>query len=118
MFGKMMSKKLLHVAHKGWEKMFKRWMFHLIFIFLVLGVTWTLYIQWMIYSAQHKELKKADIGIVLGAALWNDVPSPALRERLNAAYELHKEGYFSKIIVSGGMDHNGSTIPEAEGMKR
>ncbi len=95
----------------------RKWINYLIFFIITLGVLWILYLQWMIFSVQHQKLNKSDVGIVLGAALWNDYPSPALQERLDAAYDLYNRGYYSKIIVSGGMDHNGSTIPEAEGMK-
>lgn len=85
---------------------------------LLLG--WVIYVQWMIHSVSDNGQPApvtADVGIVLGASLWNNVPSPALRERLEHAYQLYNEGYFSKMIVSGGMDLNGSTISEAEGMK-
>ncbi|WP_276351443.1 YdcF family protein [Cohnella caldifontis] len=60
---------------------------------------------------------KADAGIVLGASLWNDKPSPGLRERLDQALKLYREGAFSSIIVSGGLDAGGATITEAEGMR-
>jgi uncharacterized SAM-binding protein YcdF (DUF218 family) len=88
------------------------------FGFIVL-LLWTGYVQWIIHSVEKSELpEKSDVGIVLGAALWNDVPSPALRERLHKAEVLYREGYFPKIIVSGGMGHSSSTVTEAEGMKR
>jgi uncharacterized SAM-binding protein YcdF (DUF218 family) len=95
----------------------RKWINYLVFLITTLGLLWILYIQWMIFSVQHQKPNQSDVGIVLGAALWNDYPSPALQERLDAAYNLYNSGYYSKIIVSGGMDHNGSTIPEAEGMK-
>ncbi len=79
---------------------------------------WTAYVQWLIHTADNKDMReKRDAAIVLGAALWNDVPSPALRERLDHAYELYKGGYVPKLIVSGGLDSNGATVTEAEGMK-
>ncbi|WP_158602165.1 YdcF family protein [Cohnella endophytica] len=61
---------------------------------------------------------RADTGIVLGATLWNDKPSPGLQERLNLALRLYREGAFEHIIVTGGLDDNGATVTEAEGMKR
>jgi uncharacterized SAM-binding protein YcdF (DUF218 family) len=61
--------------------------------------------------------ERADVGIVLGAALWNDRPSPALRERLDHAIALYRSGVVSRLIVSGGLDDEGATITEAEGMR-
>lgn len=60
---------------------------------------------------------RADVGIVLGATLWNDKPSPGLQERLDQALRLYKEGLFDRLIVTGGLDHNGSSLTEAEGMR-
>ena len=58
----------------------------------------------------------ADVGIVLGASLWNGVPSPGLAERLDQALKLYRKGAFGRIIVSGGLDR-GETRTEAEGMR-
>lgn len=55
-------------------------------------------------------------GLVLGAALWDGQPSPALKERLDQAYQLYREGWVQYLILSGGMGDDGLT--EAEGMKR
>ncbi|MBW5448192.1 YdcF family protein [Cohnella sp. CFH 77786] len=60
---------------------------------------------------------RADAGIVLGASLWNDKPSPGLSERLDHALALYREGVFPRIIVTGGLDAGGATITEAEGMR-
>jgi uncharacterized SAM-binding protein YcdF (DUF218 family) len=60
---------------------------------------------------------KADVGIVLGAALWGDSPSPALEERLVRAVELFNDRRISHLIVSGGNDEGGSQLSEAEGMR-
>ena len=59
----------------------------------------------------------SDGGIVLGAALWNDTPSPALKERLDYAFELYEQGKVGKLILTGGLDGNGSEQTEAEGMR-
>jgi len=59
----------------------------------------------------------ADVGIVLGARLWNDEPSPGLKERLDLALSLYREGAFRQFIVTGGLDAHGATITEAEGMR-
>lgn len=82
------------------------------------GVFWCGYLLWLINGYPiDKPLNKADAGIVLGAALWNDVPSPALKERLDFAFQLYKAGTVDKLILSGGLDGNGSTLTEAEGMR-
>jgi uncharacterized SAM-binding protein YcdF (DUF218 family) len=60
---------------------------------------------------------QADVGIVLGATLWADKPSPGLRERLDHSLQLFRSGLFKSIIVTGGLDNNGSTLTEAEGMR-
>lgn len=59
----------------------------------------------------------SDVGIVLGARLWNDEASPGLKERLDLALELYEEGAFASFIVTGGLDAGGATITEAEGMR-
>jgi len=88
-------------------------------ILLILGVIWTVYVQWRIEAALDQKLPEhADVGIVLGASIWYDEPSPGLKERLNHAVKLYRDGYFDKIIVTGGMDASGAIITEAEAMKR
>ncbi|GMK42325.1 hypothetical protein PCCS19_53840 [Paenibacillus sp. CCS19] len=84
----------------------------------VLGVLWCAYLLWSINSSNvPKSIPKSDAAIVLGAALWSDKPSPGLKERLDRAYLLYKEGKADKLILTGGYDHNGSTLTEAEGMR-
>ncbi|HUC90635.1 MAG TPA: YdcF family protein [Paenibacillus sp.] len=82
------------------------------------GVGWIGYLLWSIYAFQPAPLKdKYDAGIVLGAALWRNEPTAVLRERLDHALKLYKQGKFDTFILTGGYDYNGSTIPEAEGMR-
>ncbi|GGD64022.1 YdcF family protein [Paenibacillus nasutitermitis] len=79
---------------------------------------WFGYLFWLINNYEMpKPIPQADAAIVLGAALWNDVPSPGLKERLDYALGLYKQGITQHFILTGGHDHNGSTITEAEGMK-
>jgi uncharacterized SAM-binding protein YcdF (DUF218 family) len=49
-------------------------------------------------APQHK----ADAAIVLGAAAWGKKPSPVLRERINHALTLYRQGYCRFIIFTGG----------------
>lgn len=81
---------------------------------------WCFYTQWRIADAGGSERlsNPADVGIVLGASLWGDVPSPGLKERLNLVVEHYEEGRFEDIIVTGGYDTPESTVSEAEGSKR
>jgi uncharacterized SAM-binding protein YcdF (DUF218 family) len=84
----------------------------------VLGVIWCGYLLWLINSAHPpKAIPKSDAAIVLGAALWSDKPSPGLKERLDRAFLLYKEGKTDKLILTGGYDLNGSKLTEAEGMR-
>ncbi|MFD1427905.1 uncharacterized SAM-binding protein YcdF (DUF218 family) [Kroppenstedtia sanguinis] len=53
--------------------------------------------------------------IVLGASLKNRQPSPALKERLDQALELYRQGLAPLLILSGGSPQ-GAT-PEARVMK-
>lgn len=87
--------------------------------FAVLGLLWVGYVQWNIHAAEQYSYTSDvyDTGIVLGAALWNDKPSPALAERLHLAARLYEDGRVASLIVSGGIG-SGSTISEAEGMRR
>lgn len=85
---------------------------------IVLGIGWVLYIQYLISNVQqHSEHTISDVGVVLGASLWGDEPSPALRERLDYALELYNKGLFAYMIVSGGYDNLTSKLSEAQGMK-
>ena len=47
------------------------------------------------------ELVKTDAAVVLGAAVWDDEPSPVLRERINHAIWLYENDYVEKIIFTG-----------------
>jgi uncharacterized SAM-binding protein YcdF (DUF218 family) len=87
-------------------------------LIILISILWVIYIQWMVQRTPHSPLPaSADVGIVLGASLRKDIPSPGLQERLNLAAKLYAEGRFKTIIVSGGLDHNGSKLTEAEGMR-
>jgi len=80
---------------------------------------WVAWICWKIESFDPvPELPEYDVGIVLGAALWNGEPSPGLKKRLDKAFELYQEGRFRLFLLTGGYDHPGSRLTEAEGMKR
>jgi len=88
-------------------------------VLAIAALAWSSYVQWKIYVAKTSPVPAtADVGIVLGASIWHDKPSPGLAERLNMAIQLYREGRFGRIIVSGGMDASGAIVTEAEGMRR
>jgi uncharacterized SAM-binding protein YcdF (DUF218 family) len=45
----------------------------------------------------------ADAAIVLGAAVWNEQPSPVFEERIKHAINLYREGRVKVIIFTGGV---------------
>ncbi|MDP5273980.1 YdcF family protein [Chengkuizengella axinellae] len=99
------------------KSLFIKW-FKIGLVLLLLFLIWTGYVQWKIHSVEKMELPtSSDVGIVMGMSLWENEASPGLKERLNHAIALYEQGHFNHIIVSGGLDANGATITEAEGMK-
>lgn len=59
---------------------------------------------------------KADCILVLGAGVKGDSPSPMLKDRLDRAIELYKNGAADKILMSG--DHGRKGYDEVNVMKR
>lgn len=68
--------------------------FLLLFIVFAGAQIWTF--------SKKNQLIKSDAAIVLGAAVWNDEPSPVFRERINHAIWLYEKGYVDKLIFTGG----------------
>lgn len=102
------------------KKTFRPWLllFRVLIVLICAGLLWCGYILWLINSYSPKEpLAKADAGIILGAALWNNKPSPALRERLDYGLQLYEDGIVDMLILSGGHGGLASTKSEAEGMR-
>lgn len=95
-------------------------LFRITQLIVLLGVIWIGYLVWEINSVsipKPEALPKTDAVIVLGASLLSDKPGPALKERLDYAYRLYQLGKTDKLILTGGLDHNGSKLTEAEGMR-
>ena len=46
--------------------------------------------------------KGNNVGVVLGAAVWTNEPSPSLRSRVDKAFKLYKRGSIQKIQLTGG----------------
>ncbi|MED1793278.1 YdcF family protein [Brevibacillus nitrificans] len=83
------------------------WMRRLLFclsILIGIGGIWSGYVIYQIKATMQEAVPhKADVGIVLGAAVWGDGPSPGLRERLEKAVWLYQKGYVSTLLVTGGL---------------
>lgn len=54
------------------------------------------------------------MAVVLGAAAWEDEPSPVLQERINHAIWLYKNDYVDKIIFTGGKGKGDDDYAESE----
>ncbi|MGO4275326.1 hypothetical protein AB4Z22_36760, partial [Paenibacillus sp. TAF58] len=55
--------------------------FRIVITVFILLVAWIVYIQWKVQIAPDQTLpKQVDVGIVLGASLRQDIPSPGLQE--------------------------------------
>lgn len=85
-------------------------------LFFALMFASTLYLVYNFNDDSEKYktgLKKADAGVILGAAVWGgNRPSPVLRERINKGFEVYKNKYVSKLILTGGGSPN--ELTEAE----
>ena len=59
--------------------------------------------------------KKADAGVILGAAVWGgNRPSPVLRERINKGFELYQKKIVQKFVLTGGGSPGELTEAEVE----
>ena len=58
--------------------------------------------QIYIYSFETYS-SKADVAIVLGAAVWDNRPSPVCEERIQHAISLYKAGSIQAIVFTGGV---------------
>ena len=63
--------------------------------------------QWETKAKHYSELKKYDVGIVLGGMLWYDGQYDRVQfnrsiDRLMQSIELYKRGYIKKILITSG----------------
>lgn len=84
----------------------------------VLGVSFlvTFSTKSRILPADSPELEEADAALVLGCAVYNGTPSPMLKDRLDTAIGLYKDGKVSKLLMSG--DHGKQYYDEVGTMKK
>lgn len=104
------------------KKRKKRGVFYKLVVSFALAMTaicmWCLYCYAiLIFQKDDRPLEHADAGIILGAALWNNTPSPALKERLDEAITLYEQGLVDYLILSGGKPSSSKGLTEAEGMR-
>ena len=68
----------------------------LIVIIMVIYVTFNAISIWA--YAKESETQKADVAIVLGAAVYGEEVSPVFRERINHSVWLYNNGFIDKIL--------------------
>ncbi|MEC0169433.1 YdcF family protein [Paenibacillus graminis] len=112
------SSPIRKVSRRGRRFRLKRNLLILLVICIAAGLLWCASVFGRINSAATTNpMQEADVGIILGMAMWGDKPSPGLKERLDYGLELYREGIFPRFIVSGGLDRADYKYTEAEGMK-
>ncbi|WP_077212527.1 YdcF family protein [Bacillus dakarensis] len=92
------------------KKIWFRFVF-LIICFIFIFIAYSAFSIWSF--GQKVQLVKTDAAVVLGAAVWNDEPSPVLQERVNHAIWLYENGYVNRIIFTGGKG-DGDKFAESE----
>lgn len=70
-----------------------------------------------IYSYDTDRACKADTLVVMGAAQYNGVPSPAFARRLDRAFELYESGCGERILVTGGKQIGDRYTEGASGLR-
>ena len=65
---------------------------------LYIGITFA-QVWW---AARQNDSSPASAIVVMGAAQWNGLPSPVLKDRLDHAAELYQKGVAPVVIVAGG----------------
>ncbi|WP_091227317.1 YdcF family protein [Fontibacillus panacisegetis] len=97
-------------------------MFRWTLLLLLACILWLVYVIAQIGSIERnpavvKQMATpADAGILLGAAMWGDQPSPGLEERLQLSLKDYRDGKFQVFILTGGLDRPEYRYTEAEGM--
>ncbi|MGN1372139.1 MAG: vancomycin high temperature exclusion protein [Candidatus Coprovivens sp.] len=92
----------------------------IIFIIITITISINLYViattrKLILTSNNIDNPKNIDCILVLGAGIWDNKPSPMLKDRLDEAINLYQKGLASKIIMSG--DHGQEDYDEVNIMK-
>ncbi|HEY8523804.1 MAG TPA: YdcF family protein [Acidimicrobiales bacterium] len=78
---------------------------------LYVGITFV-----QVWSASRRDgARPSDAIVVLGAANYDCEPSPVLRQRLDHALELHRDGIAPTIVVTGGKQEGDRCTEAAAG---
>lgn len=90
----------------------------LILVIIVFGINFFVKLSTskLIVNSNSKKIESYNCILVLGAGIWNDEPSPMLKDRLDVAIELYNNKKASKIIMSG--DHTKENYDEVKTMKK
>lgn len=94
-----------------WKRAAKLLFYLSIFLFL-----WLLYSAISIHTYGIRSIgiqTNADVAVVLGAAAWNDNPSPVFKSRLDWVIQLYHRKHVPKILITGGRSE-GKKFSEAE----
>lgn len=72
-------------------------------IIIILVICYVIFVSSNIYLYGNiDEAKKADAAIILGAAVWDDEPSPVFEERIKHGIWLYENDMVNKLIFTGG----------------
>lgn len=98
-------------------KEFRFFMTVLIFILIFVTGVAAVFLQVITFKDDHLKYEsgkfKANSGVILGAAVWGgNRPSPVLKERINKGYEIYKNNYVPKLVITGGGSPNELTEGE------
>lgn len=85
--------------------------FGILLLFVFLGLGWVSHAQ--VAQAEQVSQCPADSLVVMGAAQYDGVPSPAFARRLDRALELYRAGCAPRIVVTGGKQE-GDRFTEGE----
>lgn len=90
-------------------------------IFLLISFVFIIDIDVIFTSKQYiktnySKLKNVDCILILGAGIWDDEPSPMLKDRLDKGIELYKNNVSGKLLMSG--DHVSEEHDEVNVMKK
>jgi uncharacterized SAM-binding protein YcdF (DUF218 family) len=96
------------------RKKSRRWFRRILWIVFGLLFGWGLLTgrQVLDYARLNPDAS-GDAAVVLGAAVYRDLPSPVFRERINHAIDLYRQGKVEAIIFTGGVGR-GDNLAESE----
>ena len=71
----------------------------------------------LLYPQEARLTCRADTVLVMGAAQYNGVPSPAFQRRLDKALELYRQGCAERVVVTGGKRAGDAYTEGASGVR-